>query len=116
MENTEIQIIELVEDANNKDFTKKQILEKYKITDYTFKKLMKSNGYKYNAKLNQWHLASDDVTADTTKVTYRIPTDLYKAIKLQSIFEGMTSTELITKVLEAYIPKETKQIIQQNKK
>jgi predicted DNA binding CopG/RHH family protein len=112
----EINIIELVGDLNNKDFTKKQILEKYKITDYTFKKLLKTNGYKYNAKLNQWLLESENTDVDTTKVTYRIPTDLYKAIKLQSIFEGVTSTELITKVLETYIPKETKQIIQQNKK
>lgn len=112
----EIQIIDIVVDLNNKDFTKKQILEKYKITDYTLKKLLKTNGYTYNPKLNQWLLASENTDVDTTKVTYRIPTDLYKAIKLQSIFEGITSTELITKVLETYIPKETKQIIQQNKK
>ena len=112
----EIQIMDLVGDLNNKDFTKKQILEKYKITDYTLKKLLKTNGYTYNPKLNQWLLASENTDVDTTKVTYRIPTDLYKAIKLQSIFEGMTSTELITKVLKAYIPKETMEIVKQNKK
>ena len=116
MKNTEINIMDLVGDLNNKDFTKKQILEKYKITDYTLKKLLKTNGYKYNPKLNQWLLASENTDVDTTKVTYRIPTDLYKAIKLQSIFEGMTSTELITKVLETYIPKETMEIVKQNKK
>lgn len=112
----EIQIMDIVVDLNNKDFTKKQILEKYKITDYTLKKLLKTNGYTYNPKLNQWLLASENTDVDTTKVTYRIPTDLYKAIKLQSIFEGMTSTELITKVLKAYIPKETMEIVKQNKK
>ena len=112
----EIQIMDLVGDLNNKDITKKQILEKYSITEYAYKKLLKDNGYKYNPKLNQWLLESENTDVDTTKVTYRIPTDLYKAIKLQSIFEGITSTELITKVLETYIPKETKQIIQQNKK
>ena len=112
----EIQIMDIVVDLNNKDFTKKQILEKYKITDYTLKKLLKTNGYKYNPKLNQWLLESENTDVDTTKVTYRIPTDLYKAIKLQSIFEGMTSTELITKVLETYIPKETMEIVKQNKK
>ena len=41
----EIQIMDIVVDLNNKDFTKKQILEKYKITDYTLKKLLKTNGY-----------------------------------------------------------------------
>ena len=112
----EIQIMDIVVDLINKDFTKKQILEKYKITDYTLKKLLKTNGYTYNPKLNQWLLASENTDVDTTKVTYRIPTDLYKAIKLQSIFEGMTSTELITKVLKAYIPKETMEIVKQNKK
>ena len=112
----DINIIELVEDTNNKDFTKKQILEKYNITDYMFKKLMKDNGYTYNNKLNQWVLSSESADIDTTKVTYRIPTDLYKAIKLQSIFEGMTSTELITKVLSDYIPKATMEIVKQNRK
>ena len=94
----EIQIMDLVGDLNNKDFTKKQILEKYKITDYTLKKLLKTNGYKYNPKLNQWLLESENTDVDTTKVTYRIP------------------TELITKVLETYIPKETMEIVKQNKK
>lgn len=116
MENTEIQILELVEQYNNKELSKKQILEKYNITDYTFKKLMKSNGYTYNAKLNQWHLETENTEIDTIKVTYRIPTDLYKAIKIQSTFDGINATELIIKALEEYIPKETKQIIQQNKK
>lgn len=112
----EIQIIELVGDLNNKDLSKKQIIDKYGITEYMLKKLLKNNGYTYNQKIGQWILASENTDIDTTKVTYRLPTELYKAIKLQAIFEGMTSTEILIKSLEKYISKETMDIVKQNKK
>ena len=117
MENTEINIIDLVGDLNNKDITKKQILEKYSITEYAYKKLLKANGYTYNNKLGQWLLESENTGVEgTTKATYRLPSELIKAIKLQAIFEGTTSTEILIKALEEYIPKATKDIIKQNKR
>ena len=45
-----------------------------------------------------------------------MPNELYKAVKLQAIFEGVNATDIIVKALEGYIPKSTKEIIQQNEK
>ena len=120
MENTEIQKIDidqLVGKLNDKAINKKQILEEYSITDSKMKRLLKNSGYMYNQKARKWQLESGSVaTGRDTKVTYRIPDELYKAVKLQAIFEGVNATDIIVKALEGYIPKSTKEIIQQNEK
>ena len=120
MENTEMQKIDidqLVGKLNDKAINKKQILEGYGITDSKMKRLLKNSGYMYNQKARKWQLESENVaTGRDTKVTYRIPNELYKAVKLQAIFEGVNATDIIVKALNDYIPKSTKDIVEQNKK
>lgn len=117
MDNTEINIIEVVEKLNDKAISKKVILEQYSITDNRLRRLLKNNGYIYNQKLGKWLLEGQGTNADnTTKATYRIPSELIKALKLQALFENTTSTEILIKALEQYIPKATKDIIKQNNK
>lgn len=120
MENTEKQVIDieqLANDLNNKDMIKSQVLEKYGIKDGKMKRLLKTNGYMYNQKSRKWQLESENVvTGRDTKVTYRIPNELYKAVKLQAIFEGVNAADIIVKALEGYIPKSTKDIVEQNNK
>lgn len=120
MENTEIQEIDinqLADDLNGTAMNKSQVLEKYSIKDGKMRGLLKNNGYEYNQKSGKWQLVSGNTnTANETKVTYRIPTELYKAVKLQAIFEGVNATDIIVKALNSYIPKATKEIVEQNKK
>ena len=120
MENTEKQVIDieqLANDLNNKDMIKSQVLEKYGIKDGKMKRLLKTNGYMYNQKSRKWQLESENVvTGRGTKVTYRIPNELYKAVKLQAIFEGVNATDIVVKALNDYIPKSTKDIVEQNNK
>ena len=120
MENTEMQKIDidqLVGKLNDKAINKKQILEEYGITDSKMKRLLKNSGYMYNQKARKWQLESEDVaTGSDTKVTYRIPNELYKAVKLQAIFEGVNATDIVVKALNSYIPKSTKDIVEQNNK
>ena len=71
----------------------------------------------YNQKSKKWQLESENTCiGKDTKVTYRIPNELYKAVKLQAIFEGVNATDIIVKALNNYIPKSTKDIVEQNKK
>lgn len=120
MENTEKQIIDieqLANDLNDKAISKNQVLEKYGIKDSKMKRLLKNNGYMYNQKARKWQLESENVvTGRDTKVTYRIPNELYKAVKLQAIFEGVNATDIVVKALNDYIPKSTKDIVEQNNK
>lgn len=120
MENGEIQgmdIKQLADDLNNKDMSKNQVLEKYGIKDGKMKRLLKINGYMYNQKNRKWQLEGEATgSGKETKVTYRIPNELYKAVKLQAIFEGVNATDIIVKALNDYIPKSTKDIVEQNKK
>ena len=118
MENTEKQVIEqLANDLNDKAISKNQVLEKYDIKDSKMKRLLKANGYMYNQKSKKWQLESENTGfGKDTKVTYRIPNELYKAVKLQAIFEGVNATDIIVKALNDYIPKSTKDIVEQNKK
>lgn len=120
MENTEIQevdINQIVGKLNDKAMNKKQILEEYGITDGKMKRLLKNNGYMYNQKARKWQKVSETTnTANETKVTYRIPQELYKAVKLQAIFEGVNATDIIVKALNDYIPQATKDIVEQNRK
>ena len=120
MENTEMQKIDidqLVGKLNDKAINKKQILEEYGITDSKMKRLLKNSGYMYNQKARKWQLESENVaTGSDTKVTYRIPNELYKAVKLQAIFEGVNATDIVVKALNSYIPKSTKDIVEQNNK
>lgn len=120
MENTEIQEIDinqLADDLNSTAMTKSQVLEKYSIKDGKMRRLLKNNGYEYNQKSGKWQLVSETTnTASETKVTYRIPQELYKAVKLQAIFEGVNATDIIVKALNGYIPQATKDIVEQNKK
>lgn len=120
MEGTQIQQIDieqLVGKLNDKAINKKQILEEYGITDSKMKRLLKNNGYMYNQKARKWQLESENVaTGRDAKVTYRIPNELYKAVKLQAIFEGVNATDIVVKALNSYIPKSTKDIVEQNNK
>ena len=120
MENTEKQVIDieqLANDLNDKAISKNQVLEKYGIKDGKMKRLLKNNGYMYNQKARKWQLESENVvTGRDTKVTYRIPNELYKAVKLQAIFEGVNATDIVVKALNDYIPKSTKDIVEQNNK
>lgn len=120
MENTEKQAIDirqLADDLNDKAMGKSQVLEKYGIKDSKMKRLLKTNGYMYNQKSKKWQLESENTCiGKDTKVTYRIPNELYKAVKLQAIFEGVNATDIIVKALNNYIPKSTKDIVEQNKK
>ena len=120
IENTEgheIDINQLVGKLNDKAMNKKQILEEYGITDGKMKRLLKNNGYMYNQKARKWQLESENVgTGKDTKVTYRIPEGLYKAVKLQAIFEGVNATDIIVKALNDYIPQATKDRVEQNRK
>ena len=120
MENTEVQEIDinqLANDLNSKAMTKSQVLEKYSIKDGKMRRLLKNNGYEYNQKSGKWQKVSETTnTANETKVTYRIPQELYKAVKLQAIFEGVNATDIIVKALNDYIPQATKDIVEQNKK
>ena len=120
MENTEKQVIDieqLANDLNDKAKSKNQVLEKYDIKDSKMKRLLKANGYMYNQKSKKWQLESENTGfGKDTKVTYRIPNELYKAVKLQAIFEGVNATDIIVKALNDYIPKSTKDIVEQNKK
>ena len=113
----EINIEQLASDLNNKEINKKQVLEKYSIKDKAMRILLKQNGYTYNQKSKQWQLESENTySKDETKVTYRIPVELYKAVKLQAIFEGIIATDIIVKALNDYIPQSTKDIIKENNK
>lgn len=120
VENTEKQVIDieqLANDLNDKAISKNQVLEKYDIKDSKMKRLLKANGYMYNQKSKKWQLESENTGfGKDTKVTYRIPNELYKAVKLQAIFEGVNATDIIVKALNDYIPKSTKDIVEQNKK
>ena len=120
MENTEKQVIDieqLANDLNDKAISKNQVLEKYDIKDSKMKRLLKANGYMYNQKSKKWQLESENTGfGKDTKVTYRIPNELYKAVKLQAIFEGVNATDIIVKALDDYIPQSTKDIIKENNK
>lgn len=120
MENTEIQEIDvkqLVSDMNNKAITKKEINEKYGMTGDRRRRILRKNGYEYNPKTGKWVSKSENTSkVDETKVTYRIPKELYQAVKLQAIFEGVNATDIIVKALNDYIPQTTKDIVEQNKK
>ena len=120
VENTEKQVIDieqLANDLNDKAISKNQVLEKYDIKDSKMKRLLKANGYMYNQKSKKWQLESENTGfGKDTKVTYRIPNELYKAVKLQAIFEGVNATDIVVKALNSYIPKSTKDIVEQNNK
>lgn len=120
MEKTEIQEIDIkqiADDLNNKAIAKSKVLEKYGIKDGRLRRLLKNNGYEYNQKSGKWQLKNEiSNTTNETKVTYRIPKDLYKAVKLQAIFEGINATDVIVKALNEYIPQTTRDIVKQNEK
>lgn len=119
MDNTDIQkidIVALASEMNDKAMTKSQVLAKYGIKDSKARRLLKDNGYTYNTNSRKWEVASKEEDINKTKVTYRIDTELYQAIKLQAIFEGVTATDIIEKALSNYIPKSTKDIVKANKK
>jgi len=119
MDNTEIQEIDIVAlaiDFNDKAMTRSQVLAKYDLKDSKARRLLKDNGYTYNTSSRKWELASKEEDINSTKVTYRIDTELYQAIKLQAIFEGVTATDIIIKALGEYIPQSTKDIVKANRK
>lgn len=116
-ENQELDIKQIADDLNSTAMTKSQVMEKYNIKDGKMRRLLKNNGYEYNQKSGKWQLKSENNnTANETKVTYRIPQELYKAVKLQAIFEGVNATDIIVNALNDYIPESTKEIVEQNKK
>ena len=115
MENNTIDIIQILGKINNKEISTKQARAEYGINEKKFKKLVDESGYGYNPKSRLYEPMTQTV-GDEQKVTYRMPKELYKAIKLQAIFEGVTATDIIVKALNNYIPKETKAIVEQNKK
>ena len=51
----------------------------------------------YNQKSRKWQLESENAgSGRDVKVTYRMPNELYKAVKLQAIFEGVNACLLYT--------------------
>lgn len=115
-ENQEIDIKQIADDLNSTAMTKSQVMEKYNIKDGKMRRLLKNNGYEYNQKWKMATKSENNNTANETKVTYRIPQELYKAVKLQAIFEGVNATDIIVNALNDYIPESTKEIVEQNKK
>lgn len=108
-----IPIIELIELINKGDLTRKEVLSRYTISGKTFTKLIKENGYTYNPSKKIYVKQEDPKELEPqelSKITYLIPADLHKSLKLQAIFEGKTATEIIISALEEYIPATTKEL------
>lgn len=110
----DINIADLVKDMNNKSISKKEVSVKYDMSDSRIKRLLKKNAYEYNSANRKYENTNSRV--DGTKVTYRMSEELYKAIKLQAVFEGVTSTDIVTKALNKYIPQSTKDVVAKNSK
>lgn len=108
-----IPIIELIELINKGDLTRKEVLSRFTISGKTFTKLIKENGYTYNPSKKIYVKQEDPKELEPqelSKITYLIPADLHKSLKLQAIFEGKTATEIIISALEEYIPATTKEL------
>ena len=106
----EIPIVEIVELINNKKLTKKEACERWNISGKTFTRIIKDNGYVYNQTNKKYEKeGKQEEPQDLFKITYLIPKELHKALKLQAVFEGKTATEVIIKALESYIPNQTKE-------
>lgn len=109
----EVPIIELIELINANKLTRKEVLARYNISGKTFTRLIKENGYTYNPS-KKIYVKKEEPKGlepqELSKITYLIPADLHKSLKLQAIFEGKTATEIIIKALEEYIPATTKEL------
>lgn len=107
----EIPINEIVELINNKKLTKKEACERWNISGKTFTRIIKDNEYIYNQTNKKYEkVGKQEDPQDLFKITYLIPKELHKALKLQAVFEGNTATEVIIKALEKYIPDQTKDL------
>lgn len=107
----EIPINEIVELINNKKLTKKEACSRWDISGKTFTRIIKDNGYIYNQTNKKYEKEGQaEDPQDLFKITYLIPKELHKALKLQAVFEGKTATEVIIKALEEYIPAQTKDL------
>lgn len=114
MENNKIGIDKVIELLNNKELDKKGICSKYGFTTRELNKLIKESDYTFNQSSKKYEIMESNI--DLTKVTLRVPTDLYSSVKLQAIFENCNISDIINKALDKYIPQTTKDIIENNKK
>lgn len=106
-----IPIHEIIELINNKKLTKKEACDRWEISGKTFTRIVKDNGYIYNQNLKKYEKeGEEEAPQELFKITYLIPKELHKALKLQAIFEGTTATETIIKAIEKYIPATTKDL------
>lgn len=107
----EIPINEIIELINNKKLTKKEACERWNISGKTFTRIIKDNEYIYNQTNKKYEkIGKQEDPLELFKITYLIPKELHKALKLQAVFEGNTATEVIIKALENYIPAQTKDL------
>ena len=107
----EIPINEIVELINNKKLTKKEACSRWNISGKTFTRIIKDNGYIYNQTDKKYEKEGQgEERQDLSKITYLIPKELHKALKLQAVCAGTTATEVIIKALEEYIPDQTKDL------
>lgn len=106
-----IPIDEIIELINNKKLTKKEACKRWNVSGKTFTRIVKDNGYIYNQTNKKYEKEGQGKDPqDLFKITYLIPKELHKALKLQAVFEGNTATEVIIKALEEYIPAQTKDL------
>lgn len=107
----EIPINEIIDLINNKKLTKKEACDRWEISGKTFTRIVKDHGYIYNQNLKKYEKEGHkEDPQELFKITYLIPKELHKALKLQAVFEGGTATEVIIKALENYIPAQTKDL------
>ena len=106
-----IPIDEIIELINNKKLTKKEACKRWNVSGKTFTRIVKDNGYIYNQTNKKYErVGQGENPQDLFKITYLIPKELHKALKLQAVFESTTATEVIIKALEEYISDQTKDL------
>ena len=106
-----IPIDEIIELINNKKLTKKEACKRWNVSGKTFTRIVKDNGYIYNQTNKKYErVGQGENPQDLFKITYLIPKELHKALKLQAVFAGTTATEVIIKALEEYISDQTKDL------
>lgn len=106
-----IPIDEIIELINNKKLTKKEACKRWNVSGKTFTRIIKDNGYIYNQTNKKYErIGQGEKPQDLFKITYLIPKELHKALKLQAVFESTTATEVIIKALEEYISDQTKDL------
>lgn len=113
LENKHNEITEKLLNGN----TKKSIELEYGLTTRQATTLISKLEVEYNSKSRRYEpKGSGKARITETKVTHRLPIDLYKAVKLQAVFDECNATDIIVKALEQYIPKTTRDIVSKNKK